>query len=178
MNVELYTDAGLKDGLATWATVARIPGVEASVEASGVMRDKTKCSTTAEARAVANALHKLARLGVIERGATVTVYTDSQSVVERIEGRGFRKPQSPSARAVAAVHAIAVDIGVTIKAVWIRGHQADRHSRHAPWNNRCDALCRAARSAATKATAKPKPSDHRTKPQRALDMARRLSGAA
>lgn len=164
MKCALYTDAGIKDRVATWATVAIVPGITDPIEASGRLRADTHCSATAELRAIANAVHKLIRRGIVERGDEVRVFTDSRSAVERIERRQVKRPESTMAKATVVIHKLAEVHGVTIRAEWVRGHQPDGASRHAPWNNRCDELCRIARD-------KPRP----TKARKALEFARRVS---
>lgn len=167
MRVDLYTDAGIKDRVATWATVAIIPEAAGPIEASGRLRADTHCSATAELRAIANALHKLLRAGDIRRGDEVRVLTDSKAAVERISGRQTKRPESTMARAVVVIAKIGEVHGIKVSAVWIPGHKPDDHSPHARWNNRCDALCRAARSM-------PRPS----KARKAFEIARRLSGGS
>jgi len=145
VRVDLYTDAGIKDRVATWATVAIIPDAAGPIEASGRLRADTHCSSTAELRAIANALHKLLRNGDIRRGDEVRVLTDSRSAVERISGRVVKRPESTMAKAALVIAKIVEVHGIAVSAVWIPGHKPDGHSPHARWNNRCDALCRAAR---------------------------------
>jgi len=166
MIVDLYTDAGIKDGVATWATVAIVPGAVDPFEASGRLRADTNCSATAELRAVANAIHRLVRRGEVHAGDEVHVRTDSRSAVERIMRRQVKRPESTMARATVVIHKLAEVHGLTISATWVPGHRPDASSPHARWNNRCDALCRAAR-------AMPRP----TKARKALNTAKRLSGA-
>lgn len=164
MKVSLYTDAGIKDRVGTWATVAIVPGLSDPIEASGRLRADTYCSATAELRAIANAVHKLIRRGIVERGDEVRVFTDSKSAVERIERRQLKRPESTMAKATTTIHALAEVHGIKIRAEWVAGHKPDDHSKHAKWNNRCDALCRIAR---TKPAA--------TKARKALEFARRVS---
>lgn len=162
----LYTDAGVKDCVATWATVALREGeVEPLFEASGKMRDQTRCSATAELRAIANALHKLVRLGHIERGGSVQIYTDNVEAVRRITKVSRGRPGSSMAAATLVIRKIGAVHGFGVHAKWVPGHKPDNHSPHARWNNRCDALCRAARDI-------PRP----TAARKALDIARKLEG--
>ena len=140
----LYTDAGIKDGVATWATVAILPD-GSEVEASGRLRDPTICSTTAELRAIANALHKAVARGDLRRGYSVHVFTDSKAAVNRIDGTSFRRPESSMAKANLVILRLASVHGFRIKATWIPGHKPDSFSPHAPFNNRCDRLCKEAR---------------------------------
>lgn len=164
IRVDLYTDAGIKDRVATWATVAVIPGA-APIEASGRLRADTHCSATAELRAIANALHGLIRRGLVHRGDEVRVLSDSRHAVDRIAGRLKGKPEGPPAKATLVILRLAEVHGIAVSSAWVPGHKPDNHSHHAPFNNRCDALCRAARTL-------PRPS----KARKALDAARRLSG--
>lgn len=146
MKVDLYTDAGVKDNVATWATVAIIPGQAAPIEASGQMREPLDCPSTAELRAIANALHSLLRAGHISRGCEVRVYTDSLHAVQRISGAVTRKPKSTMAAALTVITKIAATHGITVSAQWVKGHQRlDSDCPHAPHNRRCDVLCRIAR---------------------------------
>jgi ribonuclease HI len=162
--IRLYTDAGIKDGVATWATVAIVEG-QLPIELSGRLRDDLRCSATAECRAIANALHQLVRAGHAPAGTTVRVYSDSRHAVDRINMTYTRKQHSSAAKAVAVVHRIKDDRRIGVDAQWIPGHKPDDHSEHARWNNRCDALCRAARTL-------PRPSPAR----KALTIAKRLAG--
>lgn len=187
MRVDLYTDAGVSTskatrGLATWALVALVSGSSDPLfEASGTLRDKTPNSTVAELRAIANALHKLQRLGHIERGMTVRVFTDCMAAVERIEGRSTGRPKSPMAAATTAIHKFAEVHGFNVRATWIKGHRPDDADEHARWNNRCDKLCRVARS--IKVDDRPTPpadaqpvAKVKTKARIALETANRLQG--
>lgn len=164
IRVDLYTDAGLKDRVGTWATVAIVPGLSEPIEASGRLRADVHCTSTAELRAIANAVHKLIRRGIIGKGDEVRVYADNKSAIDRIERRHVKRPESTMAKATALIHKLGEVHGVTIRAQWVPGHKPDSHSPHAKWNNRCDALCRLARS-------KPAP----TKARKALEFARRVS---
>jgi ribonuclease HI len=172
VRVDLYTDAGIKDRVATWATVAIVPEAAGPIEASGRLRADTHCTATAELRAIANALHKMITRGDIRRGDEVRVLTDSRAAVERISGRQTKRPQSMMANAVLVIRKAVEVHGITVSAVWIPGHKPDSHSPHARWNNRCDALCRAARQVPAPAKKPAGPS----KARKALDMARKLSG--
>lgn len=187
MTIRLYTDAGVRRGLATWATVAVIPGRE-PIEASGVMREALKCSTTAEIRAIANALHKLAKDGAIKRGDVVEIFSDSESAVHRINGKVKGRTSKTPATSTATILKIAAENGITISARHIPGHKPATFSEHAPFNNRCDKLVRAARDAVEPPTKKrkakpPRPAPAPAPPPRinrarvALDIARRLAGA-
>ncbi len=167
MRVDLYTDAGLKSGIGTWATVAVAAHLGEPIEASGRLRADLRCTATAELRAIANALHRMIRRGDLVRGDEVRVLTDSKSAVERIMGRVNGRPESTMAKATVVIHALAKVHEIDVRAVWIPSHKPDDFSPHARWNNRCDALCRAARML-------PAP----TKARRALEAARRLEGGA
>lgn len=168
MNVDLYTDAGVTmDQVGTWATIIVVPG-EDPVERSGRLRERTNCSATAELRAIANALHFMIRKGTIKRGYRVRILTDSAHAVHRLTGVYKRRPKSTMAAAAEVVLKIAADNGITIKPVHIPGHKPDDFSPHAPFNNRCDKLCRQARKLPE--VVKP------TKARKALTAAKRLSG--
>lgn len=164
MKVDLYTDAGVRNGLATWATVIVKDGVVVR-ESCGRMRADLKCSSTAEIRAIANALHRMLRAGEISPGDEVHIYSDNQHAVYRITGGWKHKPESAPAKAAAVALSLAEAHGLTLKGHWIKGHRPDGSSKHAKHNNRCDALCREAR-------ALPKPS----KARKALAIAKRLAG--
>lgn len=166
MRVDLYTDAGIKDGVATWATVAVGERLAEPVEASGRLRSDTFCTATAELRSIANALHRMIRRGDVRPGDEVRVLTDNRHAVDRLEGRLTRRPHSTMAKAAAVILSLSEAHGVALSAAWVPGHKPDDHSPHARWNNRCDALCRAARKM-------PRPS----KARKALEAARRLAGA-
>lgn len=167
IRVNLYTDAGIKDGFATWATVAVFPDGE-PYEASGRLRDLTNCTATAELRAIANALHRLIRRGELRRGDSVFVYSDSRAAVDRIAGRMVKRPESSMAKATKVIRRIVDENGLRLQSRWVPGHKPDDHSVHAPYNNRCDRLCREARDL---------PVGVRVgKARRALETARRLSG--
>lgn len=164
MRVDLYTDAGVKNRVATWATVAIVPG-QPPIEASGRLRSDTHCTATAELRAIANALHKLITRGDVHAGDEVRILSDSRHAVDRIAGRLTGRPEGHPAKATIVIHKLAQAHGIAIASAWVPAHKPDGHSPHARWNNRCDALCRAAR-------ALPRPS----KARRALDVARKLAG--
>lgn len=167
IKVRLYTDAGIKDGFATWATVAVIPGRE-PIEVSGRLRDLTTCTATAELRAIANAVHRMIRKGELQKGDNVHIYSDSRAAIDRIAGRMTKRPQSSMAKATIVIRKIAEEHGLTIKATWVPGHKPDDHSPHAPYNNRCDELCRLARSLPVGRVV--------SRARKALETAQRLSG--
>lgn len=166
MRVDLYTDAGVWKGIATWATVIVKDGTVVR-ESSGRLRADVKCSATAEIRAIANALHRMLRAGEISPGDEVHVYSDNQNAAFRISGGWKHKPESGPAKAAAVAFSIAEQHGITLKGHWVKGHRPDGASKHAKHNNRCDALCREARGL-------PRPS----KARKALGIAKRLTGAA
>lgn len=153
MRVHLYTDAGVKDGLATWGCVAVVDGV-ATFEASGRMRGETADSTLAELRAAANALHKVIRAGIVQRGDSVWLICDSAWTVGLVRGKvspGGAHPKRAAARrhaeALAVVHKVASDSGLILTARGVKGHQPLKSKcPHAPHNRRCDQLCREARA--------------------------------
>jgi len=170
MRVDLYTDAGVRsDGLATWATVAIVEGQEKPIEAFGRLRAGTNCSATAECRAIANALHRLAVAGHLPPGCVVRIYSDSRHAVDRIEGRLKRRPESGMAKAVAVILALRDKRALSLRAFWVPGHKPDDHSPHAKWNNRCDVLCREARKlpppASPRIAQRRKPSSYRAAPR-------------
>lgn len=167
--VALYTDAGVKNDVATWATII-VPEDGKPVERSGRLRDATNCSSTAELRAIANALHSMIRGELIARGSTVTLYTDSFHAVSRLKGVYRKRPESGMAKAATVVLKLAEVHGIDLRPVHIPGHKPDGFSPHAPFNNRCDKLCRAARE-----TLVGPPPVKRTKASKALAAARRLA---
>lgn len=144
VRVDLYTDAGVKDGVATWATVAVVEGRD-PVEHSGRLRDETGCSSTAELRAIANALHRMLATKMIGRGDEVRLYTDSYHAVHRLKGFYRKRPGSSMAKATLVILKIAEVHGIMLSPHHIPSHKPDSFSRHAPFNNRCDKLCRKAR---------------------------------
>lgn len=166
MTVDLYTDAGLKNGVGTWAFVLVVPGVE-PIEASGRFRkDGLACAITAELRTIANALHRLKRSGYVVSGTEVRVITDCKHAVERIKGQSFKRTTPRMAEALAAIEAQAV--GLVLIPQWVKGHQPENSTDpRAVWNRRCDAL-------ATKARALPRP----TTARRHHSIAKKLMGAA
>jgi ribonuclease HI len=168
LTVRLYTDAGLKDGVGSWAFVIVVPDID-RIEGSGLFRSELQCTATAEARAVANALHRLIRSGYAPAGTSIDLYCDHRVVVERIEGRCTTRPGSPAAKAVVVIRKMAEVHGLKIKARWIKGHRPDDAGGHARNNNRCDQLCREARKL-------PPPPPSPSKARRALMRARALEG--
>jgi ribonuclease HI len=149
--VELYTDAGIKEGAGTWATVIVREGFE-PVEDSGVLRGRFGSSTAVEVAAIANAIHVARKRGMVERGDVVTVRTDNTNAVARImrtaSERAIRKGDPMITRATEAALALAEAAGITLLAEWVKGHQPLKSTDpHAPFNRRCDVLCRQARAA-------------------------------
>jgi len=140
--VELFSDAGRKEGRGAWGAVVVRPGAE-PLEASGAFRDRLHCSTLAELRGIANALHAALKAGLVQAGDEVVVRCDNRSTgiwIERRVRRAGRRPELAEASRV--VRDLAHKAGVTIRYRWVAGHQpADSRDPEAIHNRRADALC-------------------------------------
>lgn len=148
MNVAIYSDAGLSGGVPTWACVI-IRANTPPVEASGVIKQSTRCTTSCEGAAIANALHVALRRGLMEPGDVVTVRTDNQPFVRMIaEDRAKPYRREMTNQAIATIKAIAERGRFALAVKFVKGHQrADSKDPHAKHNRRADALCTAARKA-------------------------------
>jgi len=176
VRVDLYTDAGVKDRVATWGAVCAPPGRD-RVEKCGRMRDSLADTTAAELRAMTNGLHAMIRAGVIERGDDVRIYCDNLRAVAVVNGAPVpNKTRERHGIAVAKLAELAHEAGITVCAKNVKGHQPlNSKDPHAPFNRRADELCTHARKG--KPAPKPKPAGP-TKAQRALAIARQLEGRA
>jgi len=180
VRVDLYTDAGVKDRVATWGAVCAPPG-RGHVERSGRMRDNLADTTAAELRAMANGLHAMIRAGVIERGDEVVIRCDNFRAVDVVNGAHVPpKTRERHGIAVRKLKAMAIEAGIVLIAKRVNGHQPiTSEDPHAPFNRRADALCRAAREGA-----QPKPRKIMVAPpkvsaaRKALAVARKLEGRA
>lgn len=168
--IRLYTDAGVRYGVGTWATVI-VRDDREPVEAYGRLRESLKCSATAELRAIANALHKMVAKGELATGDRLDIFTDSVAAVQWANGAVTKRKQSKMANASKVIRSIAKTHGLTIRAHWVRGHQPDSASEHAPFNNRCDELCRLARDL-------PEPAPLKSRAARHVAAVRRLMAIA
>lgn len=175
MKVDLYTDAGVKDGLATWGAVCSPTG-RGLVERCGRMRDDLADTTAAELRAMANGLHSMIRAGVIEREDCVRLICDNVRAVAVVNGANIKLGRKRDRRrgAIEKLRELADAAGIALKAAFVKGHQRiSSEDPHAPFNRRADELCTQARK--DKSPPKPKPAGP-TKAQRALAIARQLEG--
>lgn len=142
--VSIYSDAGYwsENSSGTWGAV--LCTEESTHEASGRFKQPVINSTAAEACAVANALHIFVRRGLIADGSVVNVYCDNTPVVRRLNGV-FPSNGGASTNAinkiVNGIFRIADRHNITLRPVWVKGHQAeDSTCQHAPYNRRADRL--------------------------------------
>jgi len=179
VKVNLYTDAGVRNGVATWGAVCAPKGRE-RVERCGRMREDLKDTTAAELRAMADGLHSMLRAGVIQRGDEVKLFCDNQDAVAKLNGATpmKREKQARHRDAVGKVLDMAALAGVKVKGAHVKGHQKLTSTcPHAPFNRRADELCTLARQGEP-----PKPRRIVTaapavsRARRALEMARKLEG--
>jgi ribonuclease HI len=149
--VSIYTDAGILHGRGSWATVILSADRIGPVEQSGLLRGVFKSSAAVEGAAMANALHFAKRRGLVERGDVVTILSDCQAIIARINCEVRKDAKDPDImRAAAYVAEWSASLGVQVRAVWVKGHQRlDSLDPHAIYNNRCDKLATAAREGRT-----------------------------
>lgn len=148
-DVELFTDAGVRGCVASWAVVIlRRDGRGGIVEASGLLRGEAD-SYVAEARAIANGLHKARLEGLIGRNERVVVRCDNLGVVDRWRGRRthtgaeFRKKPRPDLlEAFAVVKREAARLGCRLELRHVKAHvDLAAGDRCSIMNARADALC-------------------------------------
>lgn len=149
-DVELYTDAGVRGTVASWAVViVRRDGRAGIVEASGLLRGEAD-SYVAEARAIANGLHKARLEGLIARGESVVVRCDNLGVVDRWRGRPsktgrpsfLKKPRPDLVEAFAVVRREVGRLGCSLELRHVKGHvDLSSGDRCSVMNARADALC-------------------------------------
>lgn len=141
----LYTDASAycRTKSAVWAAILVLPdGTEH--EAHGQLRGDVSSSTSAEARAVANALHHFVREGTLS-GPGVRIVCDNTSVVNYLKAGKCKSKSLQIREAVAHIQRVA-NGRLTLFAEWIKGHQSLRAATADPrvsYNRRCDALAKA-----------------------------------
>lgn len=143
-DVEIYTDAGVKEPLSAWAAViVRKDGRGGISECSGMLRGYAPPDLS-EARAIANALHKCQLEKLIEPGELVVVRCDNHVVVGRISGkRKFKKPPSaPLVEAIETIRKLVAEMKCRLRVLHVQGH-ADlaRGDRYSIYNARADLLC-------------------------------------
>jgi ribonuclease HI len=148
-DVELFTDAGVRFGLASWAVVIlRKDGRGGIVEASGLLRGEAD-SYVAEARAIANGLHKARLEKLIGRGESVVVRCDNLGVVDRWRGRVSRtnapflkKPRPDLVEAFAVIRREVGRLGCSLELRHVKGHSSIASGdRCSIMNARADFLC-------------------------------------
>lgn len=140
--LDLATDASYAMNSGSWGAVLFAPAV-LDVEASGALKTPVRSSTSAEARAAANALHHFIASGDIIPGDQVRLVCDNMNVVRYItEGHNSKVPDIAEPilhmRNLAALHEL------ILRAVWVKGHQPAHISTHARLNVRCDRLAKEA----------------------------------
>lgn len=158
--LQLFTDAGIAKGIATWACVLVADDV-AIFEHAGQFRADITDSTEAELKAVANGLHRCIVAGLVKTGDRVRVITDNARAAGIIRGprkiymrQANGRPINGKSRKARVRHQEAWDAimrladrhGLSMMADGVKGHQGptstDPKAKH---NNRCDELCRIAR---------------------------------
>lgn len=138
----LYTDASnfhtTKAG--AWAAILIGQGGVHLGAHSGALRGLVSSSTAAEGMAVANALHHFIKLGVLPRGAHVTVVSDNQAVVRRISQPHLRSRHAQQANVIGKIREIGQLHLLTLTARWVKGHQPWRVKGDASYNRACDKM--------------------------------------
>lgn len=143
----IYTDASHAEGSGSWGAVITGQGIE-TTEHGGAFKGGSPCSSTAEMRGVANALHIAVAAGHLRRGTVAVVFCDNQSVVELITRKGVdmarMKRRTPElARALQHVRAALHDIRAEVTFQWVKGHQSvAKADEHAHFNHRADRLAK------------------------------------
>lgn len=147
MTVKLYTDAGIRHGVATWAVVGVVDGVVAFESSGKLKADRPdNDSTAAELQAIANALHRAVRAGVVTKGGRVQLICDNQRAVAIMARKACGRVKERHRVVADAAFAIAAKHGIAIKSSGVKGHQRlESKCPHAPFNRRADQLCREAR---------------------------------
>lgn len=146
-DVQIYTDAGVKNRRGAWAVVAvRADGRGGVFEASGILRDDLDRSDLCEARALANGVHAAIKAGLIVKGDRVDIRLDNLIVADRFAGGKRAKKY----RASDFLLRVALDrgkaylrtAGASYKCAWIKGHSDPSDPcPHARMNRRADLLC-------------------------------------
>jgi ribonuclease HI len=144
--VEIFTDAGIKDGRGAWAAViVRRDGRGGIVEASGLFHVASGPNTDlAEARAVANGLAAAKVRGLIEPGEIVLIRTDNAAVVGRWrKPESYKSPPAPEMRhAFDRIRALILEVGCRFELRGVEGHaDLSAGQRVHILNARADALC-------------------------------------
>lgn len=144
---QLYTDASHyhRTGAGSWAAILVMPD-GAEHEAHGPLKGEVLSSTAAEAMAIANALHRFIKDGLVTEGSALRIVCDNEAVINYL-----KLSRNPRAKAVAAREAITYIRRLQTKAKlrlapeWIRGHQSATAAQADPrvaYNRRCDRLAK------------------------------------
>jgi len=140
--LDLATDASFAMMNGSWGAVLFAPAWF-DIEASGKLKFPCRSSTSAEARAAANALHHFIATGDILPGDQVRLVCDNLNVVRHIM-LGKNSKVDDIAEAIHHIRTLSRDRELILSAVWVKGHQPAHTSTHARLNVRCDALAREA----------------------------------
>jgi hypothetical protein len=144
-DVEIYTDAGNRNGVGSWACYAlRKDGRGGEFERSGPLRGFLDNSESCETRAIANALHAVFLAGYIDAGDLVVIRSDNMGAVQRINDRTFaRKPAKRHIwEAADYARKLAKKGKFELHCRHVKGHQPLTSSDiHAEGNRRVDKLC-------------------------------------
>jgi len=141
----LYTDASqiAMTNTGSWAGVLVLPDGR-ELETAGPLKGEVVSSSEAEAKAVANALHRFLKSGAIKPGSRLKVVCDNASVVHYLEVRNPGKSRSPGLReAIEIIERLRADHNLAVASEWIKAHQrVGSADPRAKYNRRCDALAR------------------------------------
>lgn len=140
--LDLATDASYALNVGSWGAVLFAPAL-LDIEVSGCLKGPVRSSTSAEARAAANALQHFIRFGNILPGDQVRLVCDNMNVVRYIS-QGHNSKLSDIAEPIQHMRALAAAHELILKAVWVKGHQQPHVSTHARLNVRCDRLAKEA----------------------------------
>ena len=140
--LDLATDASFALNSGSWGAVLFAPAW-IDVEASGCLKAPVRSSTSAEARAAANALHHFIASGDIIPGDQVRLVCDNINVV-RYVSEGHNSKLADISEPILHMRTLAASHELILRATWVKGHQQPHVSTHARLNVRCDRLAKEA----------------------------------
>lgn len=140
--LDLATDASYALNCGSWGAVLFAPAI-LDIEASGRFKGSVRSSTSAEARAAANALHHFIASGDILPGDQVRLVCDNINVVRYIS-EGHNSKLADISEPILHMRTLAASHELILRSVWVKGHQQPHISTHARLNVRCDRLAKEA----------------------------------
>ena len=119
----LFTDASciLQRGIASWAAML-VDGFQSEM-LSGLIGSSPKSGNEAELHGVRYALRGFVKRGLIAKGDTIIIHCDNLAVCNALFTGDLRWRRQDSAKEFEQIMSVATDLGLTICAQWIKGHQ-------------------------------------------------------